>query len=52
MNENVRRVWKQMKARTLDDIRGLYGARQEDQHVALQHALIINANLDLNRIEA
>jgi trans-aconitate methyltransferase len=49
LNENVGRVWTQMKARTLDDIRALYEARREDEHVALQHALIINANLDLNR---
>jgi len=52
LNENVRRVWMQMKTRTLDDIRALYEARQEDRHVALQHALIINANLDLNGAQA
>jgi hypothetical protein len=45
------RVWTQMKSRTLDDIRLMYEARQEDHHVALQHPLILNANLDLNRAE-
>lgn len=42
-------AWEQMKARTLDEIRELYSSRDPDRESELQHALIINANLDLNR---
>jgi len=49
LTENVGRVWRQMKTRTLEEIAQLYTARDQESHVALQHALIINANLDLNR---
>jgi hypothetical protein len=40
-----------MKARTLDEVREMYAARDDAKHVALQNALIINANLDLNRLD-
>lgn len=48
LEENVRKVWDQMKARTVEEIRELYSARAESRHVDLQQLLIINANLDLN----
>jgi ubiquinone/menaquinone biosynthesis C-methylase UbiE len=50
LDQNIRRVWTQMKTRTLDEIAQLYRARDEVKHVALQQALIVNANLDLNAI--
>lgn len=46
---NVREVWSQMKARTLREIAELYSSGDESRHVDLQHALIVNANLDLNQ---
>jgi hypothetical protein len=49
LSANAKTVWKQMKRRTLNEIRELYAERDERRSVALQHALIVNANLDLNR---
>jgi len=49
LSKNADAVWASMKARTLDEIRSLYDSRDEERHVDLQHALITNANLDLNR---
>jgi hypothetical protein len=48
LDANARTVWMQIKRRVLDDVRRLYGSRDEHAHAELQHALIINANLDLN----
>jgi 2-polyprenyl-3-methyl-5-hydroxy-6-metoxy-1,4-benzoquinol methylase len=42
-------VWHQMKQRTLASIAEMYDTQDEDRHLELQHALITNANLDLNR---
>ena len=42
-------VWRTMKERTLGSIDDLYKAKDETRHLELQQALIINANLDLNR---
>jgi len=42
-------VWKQMKERTLTSISAMYADANEEAHLELQHALIANANLDLNK---
>jgi hypothetical protein len=49
LEANARSVWAQMKERALADVKRLYDARDESDHVELEHSLIINANLDLNR---
>jgi hypothetical protein len=46
----VSAIWTQMKERTLDDIRGLYASQNPDDQRRLQHLLITNANLDLNKL--
>jgi hypothetical protein len=49
---NVRKVWSEMKARTVREIAELYSSGDESRHADLQHALIVNANLDLNQAGA
>jgi hypothetical protein len=49
LKRNVPLVWRQMKERALVEIRGLYSARDPERECELQHALITNANLDLNQ---
>lgn len=48
---NAGKVWDRMKQDTLAEIRSLYasGTKTADAHLALQRAVIVNANLDLNR---
>jgi hypothetical protein len=46
---NVGAVWDQMKTRALDEIAALYASGDSQRHADLQHELITNANLDLNR---
>lgn len=46
---NAARVWQRMKDRTLERIAQLYDHRDENDEAELQHELITNANLDLNR---
>jgi SAM-dependent methyltransferase len=48
LQRNVASVWRQMKTRALEEIRALYASGDPDRHAQLQHALITNANLDLN----
>ena len=43
------RVWDRMKAEAVDDIRRLYAASTPDDYLAIQRAVIVNANLDVNR---
>jgi hypothetical protein len=49
LTANIRRVWAGMKTRTLEEIADLYEAHDEARELELQHALIVNANLDLNQ---
>jgi SAM-dependent methyltransferase len=49
LQRSAEAVWRQMKSRTLEAIDSMYKSRDEDRHLDLQHALITNANLDLNR---
>lgn len=49
LEANVRAAWEHKKRRVLEDLAALYAARDPSREVELQHALIINANLDLNR---
>jgi hypothetical protein len=49
LEANARRVWDKMKARTVQEIAEMYASQDESRHVDLQHSLIVNANLDLNR---
>ena len=46
---NVRAVWARMKSRALDELHELYARHSPDDEATLQHVLITNANLDLNR---
>lgn len=49
LKRNVSSVWHQMKDRVLQEIEALYTSKDPARHSDLQHALITNANLDLNR---
>jgi hypothetical protein len=44
-----RDIWQRMKMRALDELRELYGSHDPENEALLQHALITNANLDLNK---
>ncbi len=45
----TRSIWKQMKERVLKEIDSIYKCNDKSDQIRLQHLLIINANLDLNR---
>jgi hypothetical protein len=49
LEENVRKVWQQMKGRTTQELVDLNASRDESKHIELRHSLIVNANLDLNK---
>jgi hypothetical protein len=48
LKANIQTAWWRMKERTLQEVAELYESRDESRHGELQHALIVNANLDLN----
>jgi hypothetical protein len=49
LTAKVRAVWTRMKARALDELRELYAEHDPESEATLQHVLITNANLDLNK---